>query len=307
MTQKSNTGSIVIWGAVTLLVLLLLAGWLANLDASFGDALPGTLKTAAMMISGLLAGSLIILAIFGTLRLFSRWFPIARAYELTYTQADWQDFQRHYWISALVYLAITIVLSYLFYYALLLLARLSTSLISAKYVVPVAQDFWKIPAIFGALFCAIVITYQLYRWKMKDRFPRFLAFHNQRFGFDQRKAGIVMVVFGILFSIGLVIIGLNLYLRIGTDGLAINRFFGLIENRYPYAEITSFEERIITQREHPEQVLDHSFVIKFKDGRQWRSSSYGSRPVPHNILEALEFAARESGHPLDLVITTQTQ
>jgi hypothetical protein len=307
MTHKSNIGSIVIWGVVTLLVLLLFAGWLANLDASFGDALPGTLKIAAMLIGGLLAAGLVILAIFGIMHLFSRWFPVARAYELTYTQADWQDFQRHYWVSALVYLAFTTLLSFPFYYTLIFLARISASLIPAQYIVPVSQDFWKIPAIFSALFFAIVITYQIYRWRMKDRFPRFMAFHNQRFGYDQRKAGMTLVVFGVLFSIGLVMIGLNLYMRVGVDGLAINRFFGLIENRYRYAEVTSLEERILTRPGQPEQVLDHSFVIKFKDGRQWRSSSYGSRPVPHDILNALKYAAEESSLPLNLVITAQTQ
>lgn len=303
MTHKQPTISIAILGGATLLSLLVLAGWLANLDQSFLDSVQGAAKTIIMMVAGLLTSVVCILGLFGLLRQFHRWYPVDRAYELTYTQSDWQDFQRHSWISALVYLGLAVLFSFFSYQALLLLAGTYARLIQARFFIPVAQDFWLIPAIFFALFCAILVSYQVYRWLMKERFPRFMAFHNQRFGFDQRKAGLTMVIFGLLFSLGLVIIGLNLYLRIDGDSLAINRFFGLIENRYSYDEIVLLEERILTHPGDSEMIQDHSYVLQFKDGRQWRSSSYGSRPVPPNILEALTYIAQKSGLPLNQVIT----
>jgi hypothetical protein len=304
MTRQKNS-AFVIWGIAVLLALLVLAGGLANLGTLPGSSLPPGVRTAGVILFGLLAAGLSIFAISGAVHLFSRWFPVAHAYELTYTQADWGDFRRLSRLSAVVYLSIAVPLTLLLRLALLLLARGYAGLLPAKLVIQVSPDFWTIPAIFSGLFLALIFTYLLYRWRMKNRFPRYLAFHNQRFGFDQRKAGQVVVAFGLLFSLGLVIIGLNLYVRVSPEGLVINRFFGLVEERYTYTDVTHIEEQASGSAASSDQPTQRSFVIQFQDGRQWRSSTYRARLVPPSTLAALHYIAQQSGIHLKKITANQ--
>ena len=300
--MQNTNSKVVTWGITTLLVLLLLAGWLADLRAPLWEALPGGLKTTAMVLAGLLGAGLSILAAYGLTRLFSRWFPIARAYELTYTQSDWKDFRRLSWISMLVFITVAAALAMVLYPLLNLLARAPVNLVAALFAIPVGPGFWTLPAAIGGSCGATLLTYQIFRWRMKERFLRYLAFHNQRLGFDQRKAGLALVTFGLLFCLGLAWIGLNLPLGMDQNGLVTNRFFGLIEQRHAYTDITLLQELVHGEEGSPDLAREYSFVIQFKDGSQWRSGAYDARAVPDSVREALEYAAQRSGVPLEVVV-----
>lgn len=273
------------WGITALVLLLLLTGWLAGLRAPLLESLPAGLKTVAIGLVGLLGAGLFMLATFGLARLFTRWFPTARGFELTYTQSDWEDFHRRTWISTLVFLSLAALLTLLLYRLLLLLASVSDGLALALYVFPARPGFWTIPAVVGGSCLALLLTYAIYRRQMKERFPRYLAFHNQRLGFDQRKAGLALVLFGLFLTVGLVWIGLNLRVRLDYGGIARESFFGLVEERYAYGEIAHIQKQ------------DTVYTIQFKDGIWWRSGMYEGE----SIREALEYAAQRSGASIEKI------
>lgn len=274
------------WGITVLAVLLLLTGWLAGLRVPLLESLPAGLRTVAIGLVGLFGAGLFMLAVFGLARLFTRWFPTARGFELTYTQSDWEDFHRRTWSSTLVFLVLTALLSLLLYRLLLLLTSLSDSLAMALFVFPARPGFWTLPALVGGSCLGLLLTYAIYRRRLKDRFPRYLAFHNQRLGFDQRKAGLALVLFGLFLTVGLVWIGLNLRVRLDYGGIARESFFGLVEERYTYGEIALIQEQ------------DSVYTIRFKDGIQWRSGVFYDE---NSVRDAMEYAAQRSGAVLERV------
>lgn len=275
-----------------LVVLLLLAGMLAELRAPQWETLPGGLRAGAVALAGIAGGGLSALVLYGLARLFGRWFPVSRAYELTYTQSDWEDFRRRTVNSTLVFLFLAAALSVLLRQLLLILAHASDSLTLALYVIPTQPGFWNLPALAGGCSLAALLTYAFYRWRLKERFPRFLAFHNQRLGFDQRKAGLALVVFEFLLSLGLAWIGLNMRARLDYGGVAVERFFGVIEERHAYGDITLIEEQTASQGSST------SFAIHFRDGSRWRSGAYTAASARENARQALAYAAQRSGVPL---------
>ncbi len=305
MTRHSNSAP-VIWGMAALFALLLFSGWLVNLGTLPGSTLPPGIKTAGVIVLGLVIAGLSVFAVSGLLHLFTRWFPIARAYELTYTQADWENFQRLSRISVIFTLSLVIAFTLPFKAALLLLARGYASLVPGLFVIQICPNYWTYPAIFASLVLAMALTHSLFRWRMKERFPRYLAFHNQRLGFDQRKAGRALFMFGLFFSLGLIIIGLNQYVRVDSEGLAINRFFGLVESRYAYADVIQIEEQVNSPSASAlDEAAQQSFMIQFRDGRYWRSNTYTRRSVAPTILAAFEYIAQQSGIPLEQVLTNR--
>jgi len=283
---------IVSWMITALLALLLLAGWLVDLHPLRWETLPGALGVGVIALAGLAGAGLSLLALHRLARLFVHWFPVARAYELTYTQADQEDLRLRTRYGTLLFLALAAALTVFLRLILPLLVHVSDSLALALYVIPTCPGFWMLPTLVAGCSLAALFTYVLYRWRMKGRFPRFLAFHNQRLRFDQRKACLAFVIFGLLLSLGLAWIGLNHRVRLDFDGMVVERFFGVVEERHAYSEISLIQEH------SEEQAGGAFFTVEFQDGSQWRGGMYASGALLDSAREALEYAAQRSGAPL---------
>jgi hypothetical protein len=252
--------------------------------------------------TGTLVDSLLILCILAYLlysgfRRFGRWFPIAPAYEVTYTQSDWLSFQRLNWISALVFLGLSVIFWLLLKQAFLFLAQKAPGGTAAEIVLPIGPDFWNFPALTGGLSLATAVTYAIYRVQIKDRFHRFVSFHNQRFGFDQRKAGLVLVTCGAALTLGLGCIGLSVSLRIQPEEVIIARGFGLLQEHHPYPEILAIQP---LQSSAPQTTELLGYVFIFSDSSQWSTQFFRSGPLTLRLFEALDTVSQRSGIPLKL-------
>jgi len=120
--------------------------------------------------------------------MLKKWFPIASGFEIIYTQSDIRRFQRHYWISALVFIFFTITISFSAQQLLSWLLHLYAFFLLPAYIIPISPALPFITSLTIGFFSAAIMTWWIYKRSMKDRFFRFLSFHNQRLGFDQSKA-----------------------------------------------------------------------------------------------------------------------
>jgi hypothetical protein len=283
----------------------LLAGGLllaVGLGIYLANGLPGGWEQAWAAGAGLLAIAVFAWGAQAFFRRLPRWFPVSTGEELTYTLADQRQFQREYWLVTLLYFAVTPLMVVLAYLALAGLAGLYFRLIPAVYLAPVDPAYWRIPAIFLGISLSGIPIWFFNRWRLKERFPRLVAFFNQQSRYDQRKAGLAFSAVGLAIVLALVMAGLNLYLRLTPDAIAAGRFFVLVEDTHRYDQVTRLQEHIRVDAANPQRVRNHTFLIEFADGSRWRTVSFGSRPVPPIYRQALEYAARRSGRPLETVI-----
>jgi len=292
----------ILFGITLITSALLILALARLLRGPLSPVLPEMWKLAGLLAAGLLIVVALLWGIQGFVRLLSRWFPVAAGYELTYTLADQRAFVRQYRFVTLLYFILTPLIGYLAYQALAGLARLYYRLIPAEALAPADPIFWSIPAIFLGISLSGIPIWYYNKWRLKERFPRLLAFFNQQYRYDQRKAGLVFTASGLIISLALVLIGLNLYLRLTPEGVAENRFFGLVEEKHTYDQITRLEERLRIDPASPGQVLDHSFMIEFADGSRWQTGSFGRRAVPPDYRQALDYAAQHSGLPVVTLI-----
>ena len=288
------------WIGFLLLTAALLLG--IGLGTPMGRTLPAAWKQTGALITGLLAIAGILWGVQFFARQLPRWFPVSPGEELTYTLADQQQFQRQYRFVTLLYFIMVPLISYLAYLVLSGLLSLYDRLIPATYQAPVDPAYWAIPAVFLGIALSGIPIWFFNRWRLKDRFPRLLAFFNQQYRYDQRKAGLAFTAAGLVLVLALIVVGLNLYVRLTPNSVATGGFFGLLENRRSYAEITRLEERIRLDGDNPAQIRDHTFLIEFSDGSRWQTNSFGRRPVPPVYRELLDFAGLRSGKPVETVI-----
>lgn len=283
-----------------LLTAALLLG--VGLGTPMGRALPEAWKQTGALVAGLLAIAGILWGVRFFARQLPRWFPVSSGEELTYTLADQQQFQCEYRFVTLLYFIIIPLISYPAYLGLSGLASLYYRLVPAIYLAPVDSVYWAIPAVFLGIALSGIPIWFFNRWRLKDRFPRLVAFFNQQYRYDQRKAGLAFTAAGLVLVLALTLAGLNLYLRLTPDQVAAGGFFGLLEDRHSYTEITRLEERIQVDGGNPAQIRDHTFLIEFTDGSRWQTNSFGKRPVLPVYRELLDFAGLRSGKPVETVI-----
>lgn len=299
MHNTTRTRQILMGVLLSLSAGLLVLLWLSP---PLAKVLPQLGKLAGLVVVGLLAIAALVWGIQGAQRLLARWFPVAPGYELTYTLAHQRTFQREYRFITLLYFLLTPLIGYLAYLALADLAGLYYRLIPAVYLMPVERAFWAIPAIFLGISLSGIPIWFFNQWRLKERFPRLLAFFNQQYRYDQRKAGLAFTTGGLVICLALVLTGLNLYVRLTPELLAGNRFFGLVEKTYRYDQITRLEEHIRVDADNPDRVVAHWFLVGFADGKQWQKGTFGGQPVPPVYRQALEYASRRSGQPVETVI-----
>jgi len=290
------------WGILFALTISILVSWLFNSRITQVETLPGLLKVIIVFLGLSLFIALLPFGVSGIVRWLIKWFPSSPGYELTYTQTDLEDFQRHYWITAFIFLGFTLLISMIYFSVVVWAFNTNWQWMSSTYLLPTYPSYWVLPAFFAGLSLAGIPTWMVYRRLLRDRFPRFISFHNPRLGFDQRNAGMLLVFYSGLLTLALTIAGCNLSLRIDEHGMITRKASGLFGERYSFSEVTQIQENISVLADRPEQIVNHTFSIQFTDGYLWQSASMGNRPVPQVYFEGLQYAADQCNITIEKTI-----
>lgn len=153
----------------------------------------------------------------------------------------------------------------------------------AIYVAPIDNLYWLLPTLItGMLFGALLATL-ISKGMLKSRYETFSANYDQTLGFDNQKAGNIIIV-GALFLVSIMMfVGFTSYTRFTEEGIHTRHPYLLQEEFHPYSEVAAVRQLIRTDR--PRE--DHVFVIEYTDGTYWRAAPVERGRIPGNYLSIM--------------------
>jgi hypothetical protein len=171
--------------------------------------------------------------------------------------------------------------------------------------VPPYRLIFGLPAVFLGIFSSVAIIDPLTRILLGSRYTEYSHWEQARSGLD---GPVAMRQFGKMFSrfawilgplMGLwVLLGMNWYMRLSENEVAIKPLFGIKEEVYPYNRV---QQVVVTTHaiEKWIAVSRENLHLRLDDGQTWSTGQNFALPKsPEERKHLLEFLVQKTGKPL---------
>lgn len=169
-----------------------------------------------------------------------------------------------------------------------------------RYVMPMDQALYALPACFLGLTTGVFVTTLLYRLLLGDKYADYILYGNLKIGIDGGKAIKLLILIIFLPSVAFVFLAFNCYIRFTDDRIVINRFLGLSEVSYPYDQITRVKSVRYKEASNEKIVESPYHVIHFSDGSICSTkNALVEAPSSENEKEIFNFVASKAGKEVE--------
>ncbi len=158
--------------------------------------------------------------------------------------------------------------------------------------------YWVSPAICLAFVVLVPISELTERLTLRERRAAYLEFQQLRYRMDLSRAGRVLGAAMAILAGALIFLGLDWSVRLGPDGLAVNRYFGVVEERHPYSEVVSIRTAPALVAPNGNLVARREWVVAFADGRTWSTNGLLSEPPEGEKRRFVDRLAARGGVPV---------
>ena len=158
--------------------------------------------------------------------------------------------------------------------------------------------FWGLPALFLGIISSAVPMEWLYRSLLRDRYPRYERFCNERVGFNGKRVFAWLAAFvAVGSSVGFVA-GVTSFARFDEAGVEIGRPLGFRSKFYTYKSVKSIEHRATFRAPNGNNVRRPHYVVAFDDGTSWSTREGLRDPVPESDDRIAQLVAQKSGRSI---------
>jgi hypothetical protein len=240
---------------------------------------------------------LIPIAVGLSFALLGRAFPVRRNdAEAPLTDQERRVYRRWEIGSLLPFFAFAPLLSYLWYLALRGAAGLfDPATPSTLYLVQPIMEFLLFPAMFLGIVSSAIPMEWIYRFFLRERYPRYVRFCNERAGFDATRVGWWLVGLIIAASAFFFIFVVTSFARFDETGVEVGRHLAFRSTFYEYSRVKAIEHRATFLGTNGKTILRPHYIITFDDGTSWSSRGGLRDPVPDSDREIAQLVARKSG------------
>jgi len=238
------------------------------------------------------------------MRALARLFPASPAPRETALTLDELRSRYKSWELGLGFAALlgAIPFAFLFWLALRAVAAAHAALAPpAELVWVTAPYFWSIPAMFLGLVVMFPVGGLLARRLLADRHAEYVAYQQLKSRMDVEKVARILGTVVSLAAAVFVLLGLDWSVHADREGLALNRFLSVGEERHAWADVRAIRTAPALVAPNGNRVARREYVVGFADGRSWSTNGDLSDASPAEKRRLAELVAERSGVAIEEV------
>ncbi len=181
-------------------------------------------------------------------------------------------------------------------YLLRLLAHSYVQGFSERYVIPIDETFYWLPALFGGLGLTLVTTKMILLVLLKEKYDVFDRYAVVKARWDPAtpaRLEKILYIVCLLLTLSLCYLFLRTNIRFGDDSIMIEDALKRYPEQKRYSQVTSIHQSI--KKDQEAKSSDITFAIDFSDGEKWATNIYHEDTLPATLIPALEFVSMKSG------------
>lgn len=210
-----------------------------------------------------------------TMRALARLFPAKTTPAVGISPEDLLARYRKWELGfALAMLVVVVPVGFLLWFGLRALGSAHASLLpSAEIQWVTGRYYWAIPA----LFLAITLMLPLFTWVARrllgERYAEYMAYQQLRSGMDVVRVANMLCTSVAIASAVFIFLGLDWSVRVEPDGLVVNRYLGVGEERYAFADVRAIRTAPALIAPNGNRVPRREFVVVLDGGRSWSTNN----------------------------------
>jgi len=239
-----------------------------------------------------------------TMRALARLFPASPAPRETALTLDELRSRYKSWEVGLGFGALlgAVPFAFLFWLALRALAAAHAALLPpAELVWVTAPYFWSIPAMFLGLVVMFPVGGILARRLLADRHTEYVAYQQLKYRMNAEKVARILGTVVSLAAAVFVLLGLDWSVRADREGLTLNRFLSIGEERHAWADVRAIRTAPALVAPNGNRVARREYVVRFSDGRSWSTNGDLSDASPAEKRRLAALIAESSGVAIEEV------
>lgn len=179
------------------------------------------------------------------------------------------------------------------------LSALHAAALPAAEVAWVAHpDYWATPAILLALMLMLPLSSLAEVLALRERRDEYLAYQRLKYRMNLARVGHVLGAVMAVLAGALIFLGLDWSVRLGSDGLVVNRYFAVGEERHAFSDVRSIRTAPALVAPNGNQVARREWVVTFADGRTWSTNGLLSQPPEAEKRRLVERLSAIGGVPV---------
>jgi hypothetical protein len=157
------------------------------------------------------------------------------------------------------------------------------------------EFYWALPAMFLCILATIPASDLAARALLRDRHGEYLAYLQAKARFDLARVSRFLVVVVSAGCAVFVLLGLDWSVRLGADGLTLNRYFSVGAEQRAWREVTAIRTAPALVAPNGRLVRRREYVLRFSDGRTWSTNSLLAEPSSEEKRRFVDVVSERSG------------
>jgi hypothetical protein len=192
---------------------------------------------------------------------------------------------------------------YLWYHAFLALEAWHIERLgpSVALIVPTVY-YWMLLSLFLGMISSAPLLHLFYKALLRGRYADYVLYNNMRAGFDTWKLVRGLAVLIVISALSFALLGMDTYMKVTGDGIVVNRFWSVGEQRYPFSSVKAVKSASHFRALNGKAVERPHFVVDFSDGTKWTTRDWLRETEPEQDARLAAFISARSGKTVQPVV-----